>query len=380
MKDVLPMKSPSRTQVISLLALVGIAFELRVHAVDPPISKEQLAEILEYPAEKISVRDQTADVNRRAAAKGYPDVVSSQHFSGPENTFAPVIVSVAPAKTLLTERIRQYAENTIKTAKSRGTEPSVKWLSYADFGTGLVGLGMGGPGGSEERAILSMPKQGTDIQISVIIPGDPPLSSMTGAESYRDLMTEGGVVQRLIVCLDAVASKAAGRPLRAVVTEVAPTAENEVQVHSHRPGQAAEDPDWKLLQQLLGKTITHPQVIDFVKTHELKGIAKGDSGLLAGRHQSYSVHFEQSIVKTIQIKVSPWPKGYGEKDWTHYGKPLPGGLMPGDNRKTIERKLGSPIQPGGDDWTHGELRIWVLFNKDESAIQELYVSRTDNKP
>ena len=375
------VRSLSKTQVISLLAFVGLACELRVLAVDPPISKEQLAKILEYPAEKISVRDQTAEVNRRSAAKGYPDIVSSHHFSGPSNTFAPVTVSVAPAKTFLTERMRQYAENIIKVAESGGSKPFVKWLSYGDLGTGLVGLGMGGPGGSEKRAILSLPKHGTDVQISIMIPGDPPLESMTGAESYRDLMTEGGVGQRLIVCLDAIASNAAGRPLRGAVTEATPKAESEVQVPPRRPEQAAEDPDWKQLQRLLGRPITHPQVLDFVKTHQLEKVAKGDSGLFPARHFSYSVHFEQDIVTTIQIKVSPWPKGYGEKDWTHYGKSLPGGLMPGDSRKAVERKLGSPTHPGNNHWTHHEwLTIRVLFNKDESAIQELYVSRTDDKP
>ena len=143
-------------------------------------------------------------------------------------------------------------------------------------------------------------------------------------------------------------------------------------------GKAAEQPEWKQLQQLLGKPITAKEVVDFVKTNELKKTDKGGSGSFRAPHQSYSVMFERDTVSTIVIQASPWPKGYGDAHWTPYAKPLPAGLTPGDGRKAVERKLGSPINP--DWWKHGELTIWVIFNKQESAIQELYVWRTKDKP
>jgi len=144
--------------------------------------------------------------------------------------------------------------------------------------------------------------------------------------------------------------------------------------------QAAEQPDWKQLQQLLGKPIAAQSVVDFVRTHKLEKTAKGQSGLFTPPHHSYSVHFEKDIVNTIQLMISPWPKGSGGRDWTHYTRPLPGGLASGDDRKSVERKLGSPIDPGGSWWMHGELTIWVIFDKQKSAIVELYVWRTKDKP
>jgi len=43
-------------------------------------------------------------------------------------------------------------------------------------------------------------------------------------------------------------------------------------------GKAAEQPEWKQLQQLLGKPIAAKEVVDFVKTNELKKTAKAGSG------------------------------------------------------------------------------------------------------
>lgn len=143
-------------------------------------------------------------------------------------------------------------------------------------------------------------------------------------------------------------------------------------------GWAAEQAEWKQLQQLLGKSITAKEVVDFVKTNELEKTDKGGSGSFAERRQSYSVMFRRDSVSTIVIQASPRPKGYGDPGWTHYAKPLPAGLAPSDDRKAVERKLGSSM--GGDWWKHGELTIWVHFNKQESAIDELYVWRTKDKP
>ena len=145
-------------------------------------------------------------------------------------------------------------------------------------------------------------------------------------------------------------------------------------------GMAAEQPDWKELQQLLGKPIASKEVVDFVKTYELKERAKGNSGSFRAPHESYSVMFRQDTVDTIVLHASPWPKGFGDADWTPYAKPLLAGLTPVDGRKEVERKLGAPTKPGGDWWIHGELTIWVIFNKQESSIDELYIWRTKDKP
>ncbi len=142
---------------------------------------------------------------------------------------------------------------------------------------------------------------------------------------------------------------------------------------------AAEQPEWNDLDQLFGRPITSKEVIEFVDMHQLRKAAKGDSGSFTAPHQAYSVMFREDIVSTIVLQTTPWPKGYGDPDWTFYKKTLPAGLSPEDSRNVVERKLGAPNTPGGDHWIFGTLEIWVFFNKQESGFNELYVSKAKDK-
>jgi hypothetical protein len=147
-------------------------------------------------------------------------------------------------------------------------------------------------------------------------------------------------------------------------------------------GYAAEQPDRKELERLLGQQIDAKQVVDFVRIHELGKMSKGEDGSFSPPNGSYSVMFGpgiagKGIVETIVINPSPRPNNGA--DWMPYTKPLPGGLASGDSRKVVERKLGAPIRPGGEWWIHGKLAIWVIFDPKES-LESLYIYRKQDRP
>jgi hypothetical protein len=205
-----------RAAVFTLIVVVGLSMGRSAFGGEPPLSIAEIAEIFGYPADKLKVTDQTEEVNRRSLAKGRPQVTSVHRFFGADNTFAPLTICLAGEGLLLTDELRRYVEKTINESRAAGTKTFLTRLKFGDIGTGVNGLGMGGPGGSGEWAIISMPKQKTDVVISILIPGDPQLSVLPGAEEYFELVTGAGVRQRLVVCLNKIASKAAGGRVEAV--------------------------------------------------------------------------------------------------------------------------------------------------------------------
>lgn len=205
------------------LALV-ICFTVVPHtagfAAEPPLSIEEVAQIFGYPAEKLKVEEVTEQVNRRAERKGKPQAISVHTFSGANNTFARLSIAVTGGGGLLTEDMKRYAAEAIASGLPNANLP-VKWLNLNDAGYGITGIGMTGPGGSEERAIITL-FNNTDVQVTISIPGESPLQILPGAEAYHDLINQGGIRGRLIDSLSTVASKVAGKPIQAVLTDTAP--------------------------------------------------------------------------------------------------------------------------------------------------------------
>ena len=62
---------------------------------EPPLSLEEVAKILGYPADKLKVEDVTEDWNRQAERKGKPGGISAHVFSGDDNTFARFSIGIA---------------------------------------------------------------------------------------------------------------------------------------------------------------------------------------------------------------------------------------------------------------------------------------------
>jgi hypothetical protein len=137
---------------------------------------------------------------------------------------------------------------------------------------------------------------------------------------------------------------------------------------------AAEHPPLSELYPLLSLPIDSGLVQGIVKKHDLQKMYKFDSGTLTSADHAFTLVFRNNRIKTIVLRVSPWPKGSGEANWTTYSQPLPRKLLATDRRKEIENKLGQPTQPGGDLWIGESMLLWVHFEEKVAAISEVWVS------
>ena len=138
--------------------------------------------------------------------------------------------------------------------------------------------------------------------------------------------------------------------------------------------RAAEHPQWASLAALHGQQKDSKEVVAFVQAHKLDEVTKGPSGSFTPDDNAYSLLYRDNRIKWIVIQASPVPKKYANANWRPYSKALPGGLSPKDGRKDVVKKLGKPTKPDQNRWNHRGLLIWVMFNKEKTAIRELFVS------
>lgn len=136
---------------------------------------------------------------------------------------------------------------------------------------------------------------------------------------------------------------------------------------------AADHPKLDELTPLLGKPIDSDEVQSLVKKYDLRKGYKFDAGSFTSGDEAYSLLFRENRVSAIILRASPWPKGYGEANWTVYSRALPHDLKATDDRKQVENKLGKPTVARGDRWLDGALDVWVHFAEKEAAIEEVWV-------
>lgn len=141
---------------------------------------------------------------------------------------------------------------------------------------------------------------------------------------------------------------------------------------------AAEDPDWPALEKLFGQDSGSQVVKDFVTRYQLGDFTKGSSGSFTPHHRSYSLLYRDARIGYITLRLAPWPDHPEMKEWRTYTRPLPGGLLPSDDRKTVEAKLGQPTTAGGDRWMSGALEVWVHFTE-QGAISEVSVEKAGHE-
>lgn len=144
---------------------------------------------------------------------------------------------------------------------------------------------------------------------------------------------------------------------------------------------AADHPELSELTPLLTRPIESDEVQALVKKYHLRKAVKFDSGSFVSEDQAFSLMFRKDLIDNIILQVSPWPKGYGDANWTTYRQPLPANLKPTDGRKEVEAKLGKPT--GADRWVDKDdktLLLWVHFAKKDAAIEEVWVSAAPAKP
>src|SRR5687768_3096516 len=116
----------------------------QLQAAGPPLAKEKVAELLEYPSESVVATDRTDGWNKQARRSGLPAAISVYTYMSPEQSTAPLTITIAEAGSLLTDEMRRYAEQTL----AAKTDAGIRKIEIEGVGHGYSGIGTVGPGGS----------------------------------------------------------------------------------------------------------------------------------------------------------------------------------------------------------------------------------------
>lgn len=142
--------------------------------------------------------------------------------------------------------------------------------------------------------------------------------------------------------------------------------------------RAAETtPSWAELESLFGTPVEGPVLKKFAASHLLTRAAKGDSGSLTPKNQSYSIMFTGNRVDCVVLHVGPWPKNYGESSWTGFENDLPFGLKRLHSRKDVVALLGESDTLSGNFWQMNGCELRISFSKSTGLIQEIYIWKKD---
>lgn len=144
---------------------------------------------------------------------------------------------------------------------------------------------------------------------------------------------------------------------------------------------AERAPSWSELESLFGTPVEGPAVQKFAASHPLDKAAKGDSGSLTPKNQSYSIMFTGNRVDCVILHVGPWPKEYGEPNWVGFENDLPFGLKRLHTRKDVIAVLGEPDTLSGNFWQMNGCELRISFSKSTGLMQEVYVWKKEkNQP
>lgn len=185
----------------------------------PPISEEEVAAILRYPAERLLVEDITEKVRQKSGEA----IVSAHRYVAKDNTFAPMTIVVGQEGALLTPKLQRETDEYLARAVAEGRQtPTLRRIKVGDDGQGIAGLGGVGPGGSQERLVITLPAQKRDVQMTVTLPGEEVIEQLPGAEDYYKTVTAGGLGEPLSQCMNAVVAKGPTRSADASLVPVPP--------------------------------------------------------------------------------------------------------------------------------------------------------------
>lgn len=226
-----------------LCILAGCVSVSAIHASEQPVTVADVAQITGYPAEKLSVKDETTSANEIALRKKKPECISHHVFSSDDNTFATVSVAVGKGGTLLTPDLEKKANQIVqKTASTPGAAVKIRPLNFGKGIHGYSGLGMAGGGGSMDRSVVTLSEHDRDIQITILF-GENALTPLNGAEQYQSaVITSDGVNAIIEKCLTAVSNNVIAS-LGSGITPESPVSPQEQQIKSTAPAQQTAPKD-----------------------------------------------------------------------------------------------------------------------------------------
>lgn len=195
------VREPAEPATLATLSFIA-------RAAEPPISKDRIAALFDYPVTALNVTDSTEAANKTAARKGRPLVDSSHVFTANDHSFAPLGIVVAGAGKLLTQELRDYYHRAL--ASPVGPQTGFQKISFADLGDGVVGPGIVGPGGYTLVATITVPSVGKDVRVALTVSRDGQSVRAQAAERHHALLMQSTeLTERLVQCVKIAAQAVA---------------------------------------------------------------------------------------------------------------------------------------------------------------------------
>jgi hypothetical protein len=171
------------------------------------LSSSEVARLLGYPENRIQTRDLT-----EAAKRQLPQAIIATEYYSDDGTFAPIIISLAAEKSILTPSLLKDTETYFQKAQAQAFVPAVRKVDLGGGIQGIAGLGGFGPGATEERIIVNVPGR-MDVLLKITIPGDG-LNVDADTEGYHRMITGGDetLEKKLIECAKVTLAAAARMP------------------------------------------------------------------------------------------------------------------------------------------------------------------------
>ena len=211
-------------------------------AQSPPslLSSSEVGRLFGYPENRIQTRDLT-----EAAKRQLPQAIIATEYYSDDGTFAPIIISLAAEKSILTPSMLKDMETYFQKAQEQAFIPAVRKVDLGGGIQGIAGLGGFGPGATEERIIVKVPGR-MDVLLKITIPGEG-LNVDAETEGYHRLITEGGdsLTERLIECAEDIIAKvmqiSPSSALQTPVRPIPPSASSVVSEDNSIPSVESSD-------------------------------------------------------------------------------------------------------------------------------------------
>lgn len=143
----------------------------------------RMAETLGYPADRLSVKDETANYLEKSNGQ----IIQVFRMGSETGTFASTGIAISRRGYLLKPAIEKKCEDILAAGST-----SVRRFDLQGGIYGYAGLGIAGPGGSEEILIATWPDRFLDFQIKVTIPREG-LAVAEETKAYHELITSDTV-------------------------------------------------------------------------------------------------------------------------------------------------------------------------------------------
>lgn len=196
--------------VFTSLALTALLIAPQSPAQDANALASKIAEAMSYPVAKLTIADESA----KYAEKTKGQAIAVLNIKSGDETFAPVSIAVGRQGSLLKPEVEADCQAKIKEGST-----AVKRFEIKGGIHGYSGLGIVGPGGSEERMLAVWPERGVDLQIKITTHREG-IEFDDSTKAYHELVMNGGpqLATKLVKCMEHLAEHVEKADIRGTST------------------------------------------------------------------------------------------------------------------------------------------------------------------